>query len=106
MAWLILGIAVLSEIAWALSLKWASTQGTWSSASVPIALNFLNMWLLALVMRALPAGTVYAIWTGLGAVGVVILGAFLFGEKLNLVQAGFIALIVVGVAGTKYFATA
>lgn len=106
MAWLILGIAVLSEIAWALSLKWASTQGTWSSASVPIILNFLNMGLLALVMRTLPAGTVYAIWTGLGAVGVVILGVFLFGEKLNLVQAGFIALIVVGVAGTKYFASA
>lgn len=106
MAWLILGIAVLSEIAWASSLKWASTQGTWAAASVPIILNFLNMGLLALVMRTLPAGTVYAIWTGLGAVGVVILGVFLFGEKLNLVQAGFIGLIVVGVAGTKYFATA
>lgn len=93
---------MLSEIAWALSLKWASIQGTCAAASVPI---FLNLGLLALVMRTLPAGTVYAIWTGLGAVGVVILGVFLFGEKLNLVQGGFIALIIVGVAGTKYFAT-
>lgn len=106
MAWIILGIAVLSEIAWALSLKWASTHGNWATASVPIILNFLNMGLLALVMRTLPAGTVYAIWTGLGAVGVVILGVFLFGEKLNAVQGCFIALIVVGVGGTKYFAAA
>ncbi|HUD95750.1 multidrug efflux SMR transporter [Sphingobium sp.] len=106
MAWLILGIAVFTEICWALSLKWAATLGNWQASAVPIALSFLNMGLLALAMRDLPAGTAYAIWTGLGAVGVIIAGIFLFGDKVNPVQAGFMAMIVIGVAGTKLFAQA
>ena len=106
MAWIILGIAAFTEIIWALSLKWAATTGTWQSSIVPIALSFLNMALLALAMRDLPAGTAYAIWTGLGAVGVIIGGVVLFGDKVSVVQAGFMALIVIGVAGTKLFAPA
>jgi len=101
MAWLVLGVAVITEIIWALSLKWAGAQATWQAASVPIVLSFVNMGLLALAMRGLPAGTAYAVWTGLGAVGVVVCGAWLFGEKLSAVQIGFMALIVVGVIGTK-----
>ena len=93
MAWLVLGVAVVTEIIWALSLKWAGVQATWQAAAVPIALSFVNMGLLA--------GTAYAVWTGLGAVGVGICGALLFGEKLSGVQIGFMALIVVGVVGTK-----
>lgn len=69
MAWLVLGVAVVTEIIWALSLKWAGVQATWQAASVPIALSFVNMGLLAWAMRGLPAGTAYAVWTGLGAVG-------------------------------------
>ena len=103
MAWLILGIAVFTEICWALSLKWAATIASWQASIVPIALSFLNMALLALAMRAIPAGTAYAIWTGLGAVGVIIGGMILFGDKVNPVQAGFMAMIVIGVAGTKLF---
>ena len=57
MAWLILGIAVFTEICWALSLKWAATIASWQASIVPIALSFLNMALLALAMRAIPAGT-------------------------------------------------
>jgi len=106
MAWLILGIAVVTEIIWALSLKWTATQATWAASAVPITLSFLNMGLLALAMRGLPAGTAYAVWTGLGAVGVTLFGVILFGEKINPVQVGFIALIIVGVMGTKIFASA
>ncbi|WP_294196439.1 multidrug efflux SMR transporter [uncultured Sphingomonas sp.] len=106
MAWLILGVAVITEIVWALSLKWAATQGSWLASVVPITLSFVNMGLLALAMRGLPAGTAYAVWTGLGAVGVTIFGVILFGEKLNPAQIGFIALIIVGVVGTKLFAPA
>ncbi|MEZ0496502.1 multidrug efflux SMR transporter [Sphingomonas sp. IW22] len=104
MAWLILGVAVVTEIIWALSLKWAAMQQSWSASALPIALSFLNMWLLAMAMRGLPAGTAYAVWTGLGAVGVTIFGMILFGESLNGIQLGFIALIVIGVVGTKLFA--
>ncbi|GAA3704142.1 MULTISPECIES: DMT family transporter [Sphingomonas] len=106
MAWLILGIAVITEIVWALSLKWAAMQGTLLASAVPVTLSFVNMGLLALAMRGLPAGTAYAVWTGLGAVGVTVFGVVLFGEKLNPTQMAFIALIIVGVAGTKFFATA
>ncbi len=104
MAWIILSIAVVTEIIWALSLKWAAGQATVASSIVPIALSFLNMGLLALAMRGIPAGTAYAVWTGLGAIGVIIGGAMLFGERISMVQAGFMALIVIGVMGTKLFA--
>lgn len=106
MAWLVLGIAVATEIAWALSLKWAAVQKGWTISVVPIALSFLNMGLLAFAMRGLPAGTAYAVWTGLGAVGVVVFGAILFGEKVNPAQMAFIALTIAGVVGTKLFAEA
>jgi len=55
-------------------------------------------------MRGLPAGTAYAVWTGLGAVGVVIGGAIVFGDKIAPIQAGFMVLTVIGVMGTKLFA--
>lgn len=103
MAWVILAIAVFTEICWALSLKWAATIGSWQASVVPVSLSFLNMALLAFAMRGISAGTAYAIWTGLGAVGVIIGGIFWFGEKVNGVQIGFMTLIVIGVAGTKLF---
>jgi quaternary ammonium compound-resistance protein SugE len=106
MAWLILAIAVCTEIVWALSLKWAAGKATLIAATVPIVLSFVNMGLLALAMRGIPAGTAYAVWTGLGAVGVIIGGAILFGERISPVQAGFMALIVIGVVGTKLTAQA
>ncbi len=104
MAWIILGIAVVTEICWALSLKWAATVATWQASTVPIVLSFVNMGLLALAMRGIPAGTAYAVWTGLGAVGVIIGGVLFFGDKVSAVQGGFMALTVVGVVGTKLFA--
>lgn len=105
MAWIILAIAVFTEIIWALSLKWAATLGTWQASIVPVSLSFLNMALLAFAMRGISAGTAYAIWTGLGAVGVIIGGIFWFGEKVNGVQIGFMTLIVIGVVGTKLFSS-
>lgn len=106
MAWLVLGIAVITEICWALSLKWAANIGTWQASAVPVVLSFVNMGLLALAMKGLPAGTAYAIWTGLGAIGVIIGGMILFGDRVTPVQAGFMAMILIGVAGTKLFAPA
>ena len=106
MAWVILAIAVVTEIIWALSLKWAATIGSWQASIVPVSLSFLNMALLAFAMRGISAGTAYAIWTGLGAVGVILAGIMLFGDRVSPLQAGFMALTVIGVAGTKLFAPA
>ena len=105
MAWIILAIAVCTEIVWALSLKWAATVGTWQASIVPVSLSFVNMALLAFAMRGISAGTAYAIWTGLGAVGVIIGGIIYFDEKVNGIQMGFMALIVIGVVGTKLFSS-
>lgn len=103
MSWLILALAIVAEICWALSLKWASTVGTWLAGAVPIVLSFVTMGMLALAMRGLAAGTAYSIWSGLGAVGVIVGGVILFGERVTLVQGCFMALTVVGVVGTKLF---
>ena len=106
MYWLVLAIAVVTEICWALSLKWAATVATWQASSVPVILSFVNMGLLALAMRGLPAGTAYAVWTGCGAVGVIIGGMILFGDKVSAVQAVFMTITVVGIVGTKLFSHA
>lgn len=105
MGWIVLAIAVFTEICWALSLKWAASAEGWAASIVPITLSFVNMALLGYAMREINAGTAYAIWTGLGAVGVIIGGTILFGEKVSTVQIGFMALIVIGVVGTKLFST-
>ena len=97
MAWFALSLAVVTEILWALSLKWASSLGNWQAAAVPIA--------LALAMRGLPAGMTYALWTGAGTVGVVLGGALFFGDKVSLPQLFFIALIIIGSVGTKFFSS-
>ncbi len=101
MAWIVLGVAVFTEICWALSLKRAGVEATWQASIVPIVLSFINMGLLAWAMRGLPASLAYAVWTGLGAVGVAIAGAVLFREVLAPAQYGFMVLVVVGVVGMK-----
>lgn len=101
MAWLILAVAVVTEIIWALSLKWAAMQASLAASAIPIALSFVNMGLLALAMRGLPAGTAYAVWTGIGSVGITLLGILLFGDSPSVARLACIALIVGGVAGLK-----
>ena len=71
MPWLALCTAVVTEIIWGLSLKWApTTSRPLVAALIPIVLSFLNMGLLSYAMRFLPAGLSYALWTGLGSIGV------------------------------------
>lgn len=70
MPWLALCTAVVTEIIWGLSLKWApTTSRPLVAALIPIVLSFLNMGLLSYAMRFLPAGLSYALWTGLGSIG-------------------------------------
>ena len=101
MAWTYLFLAGLFEIGWAIGLKY--TEGF--SRPVPSILTALSMVisvvLLGIAMRSLPLGTSYAIWTGIGTVGTVILGIFLFAEPATAVRLGCIALIVAGIAGLK-----
>ncbi|GBG01735.1 SugE protein [Azospira sp. I13] len=99
--WLILAVAVVTEILWALSLKFIQQHpGPWPMVG-SLGLTLINMTLLSFAMRGIPAGVAYAIWTGLGAVGVALCGALLFGEQLNGGQIGAMALVIVGVVGMK-----
>ena len=100
-AWLLVTLAGLLEVAWAIGLK--SSEGftrPWVSAFTVVTLAG-SMWLLALALRTLPVGTGYAVWTGIGAVGTAILGVVLLGESRSLARLACIALIVVGIVGLR-----
>jgi quaternary ammonium compound-resistance protein SugE len=101
MAWIWLTVAGLLEVVWAVGLKY--TDGftrPWPSA-VTIAAMVASVYCLAVAVRTIPIGTGYAVWTGIGAVGVAILGMVLFGESAALARIGAILLIVAGIAGLK-----
>lgn len=101
MSWLILFLAGLFEIAWAIGLKY--TDGytrLWPTVST-VAGMIVSVWLLGIAARGLPIGTAYAVWTGIGAVGTVILGIVLFDEPANAARLICVAMIVGGIIGLK-----
>ena len=101
-AWIYRAVAVLVEETWGLSLKSAAVMelGKWF-CGVTVGLSLLSMWLLILVMRDLPVGLAYGIWTCLGTVGITLGGWLLFKETLTGGQIFFLALCITGVAGLK-----
>lgn len=101
MSWLFLFLAGLLETVWATGLKYSEGfTRFWPSVGTLIAM-ILSFWLLAAAMRNLPMGTAYAVWTGIGAVGAVILGIVLFNEPVTFARIGCVSLIVAGIAGLK-----
>ena len=101
MPWLLLLLAGIFEVAWAVGLKYS--QGftrLWPSLGTVVAMA-ISFALLAAAMRSLPLGTAYAVWVGIGAVGTVILGVVLFGEPLGMMRATCVGLIVLGLVGLK-----
>jgi quaternary ammonium compound-resistance protein SugE len=103
MDWLILLVAGLMEIGWAIGLKY--TDGftkLWPSVGTAVAL-VASMALLSFALRTIPVGTGYAVWTGVGAVGVAIIGMLVLGEPRNPLRIACILLIVLGIVGLKFF---
>ncbi len=101
MAWIILIIAGLFEVAWAIGLKY--TEGftrLWPTIWTVLAM-MASLWLLGMAMKSLPVGTAYAIWVGVGAVGTVVLGIVLLGEPANALRLISVGLIVAGLVGLK-----
>lgn len=101
MAWLLLFIAGLFEIGWAIGLKY--TEGFtkfWPSVATLTAMT-LSVVLLGIAMKSLPVGTSYAVWVGVGAVGTAILGMVLFAEPATLGRIASLSLIVAGIVGLK-----
>lgn len=101
MNWLILFIAGLFEVAWAIGLKY--TEGftkLWPSVGTLLAM-VLSVVLLGIAMKGIPVGTAYAVWTGIGTMGAVILGIILFNEPANATRLICLGLILAGIAGLK-----
>lgn len=94
-------IAGLSEIGWAVGLKYTDGFSRPLPTVATVAGMIVSFYFLALAMRDIPLGTAYAVWTGIGAVGTVILGMILFGEPRDLSRLACIALILAGVVGLK-----
>jgi len=106
MAWILLVVAGLLEVGWAIGLKY--TQGftrLWPSVFTLTAM-VLSVVLLGVAMKSLPVGTSYAVWVGVGAVGTAILGMVLFGEPATAGRLVSLGLIVAGIIGLKLASSA
>lgn len=101
MAWVYLVLAGLFEVGWAIGLK--SSHGftrLWPSIATVVAMA-ISLTLLGLALKSLPIGTAYSVWTGIGAVGTVMLGIMLFGESASAGRLVCVGLILAGIVGLK-----
>ncbi|MDF4688810.1 multidrug efflux SMR transporter [Vibrio parahaemolyticus] len=101
MAWGILFIAGLCEIAWAVGLKYSQGLTKFGASAFTIVFMLLSFWLLGIALRTLPLGIAYGVWVGIGAIGTAIVGIYLFNEPATLIKALSLLMIVAGIAGLK-----
>jgi quaternary ammonium compound-resistance protein SugE len=101
LAWATLAVAGLLEIGWAIGLKYTDGFSRLVPSVLTVGAMAASVGLLSLALRHIPIGTAYAVWTGIGAVGVAIAGMILFGEPRDGLRILFILLIVAGIIGLK-----
>ena len=101
MSWLILFVAGLFEIVWAIGLKYTDGFTRLLPSAITLIAAAIGFGLLGLAMKTLPVGTAYSVWVGIGAAGTVLMGIVLFNEPVNALRIGSVVLIVLGVLGLK-----
>ena len=101
MAWFLLIIAGLFECGWAVGLKYTDSFTKLVPSVLTIAAMGISFWLLSIAMKTIPIGTAYGVWTGIGAIGVALLGMFLLGESKDVMKIICLLLIVAGIVGLK-----
>lgn len=101
MAWIYLIIAGLFECGWAIGLKYTDGFTRLTPSLLTVAAMAVSFWLLSVAMKSIPIGTAYAVWTGIGAIGVAIMGMILFGESRDMLRILSLLLIVSGIIGLK-----
>ncbi|WP_064574619.1 quaternary ammonium compound efflux SMR transporter SugE [Cupriavidus gilardii] len=101
MPWVYVLLAGLTEIAWATGLKYSEGFSRLWPSAFTIVTMVVSFWLLSLAMRALPLGTAYAVWTGIGAVGSFAVGILLFGESASFWRLFSAGLVLAGIVGLK-----
>ncbi|HEU0196145.1 MAG TPA: quaternary ammonium compound efflux SMR transporter SugE [Nevskiaceae bacterium] len=102
MSWIVLGIAGLFEAGWAIALKYSDGfTRPWPSVATIVGMA-ASVVLLSIAMKQLPVGTAYAVWTGIGVIGTVVLGIVLLHEPATVARLGCLALIAIGIIGLKF----
>ena len=101
MPWLILFVAGLLEVVWALMLKQSEGFSKPGPTAVFVIALLFSMFLLSQALKSLPVGTAYAVWTGIGAAGTAILGMLLLGESRDIVKLVSLVMIVAGIIGLR-----
>ncbi|EJI1382602.1 QacE family quaternary ammonium compound efflux SMR transporter [Vibrio alginolyticus] len=101
MAWGILFIAGLCEIAWTVGLKYSQGFTKFGASAFTIVFMLLSFWLLGIALRTLPLGIAYGVWVGIGAIGTAVVSIYLFNEPATLIKALSLLMIVAGIAGLK-----
>ena len=102
MAWILLILAGLLEVGWAVGLKFTDGFSRIGPTIATAAALVASMILLGLAVRSLPLGTAYAVWTGIGSIGTAVLGIVLFNEPATGLRLASIGLIVAGILGLKF----
>ncbi|MEB7558415.1 quaternary ammonium compound efflux SMR transporter SugE [Kluyvera cryocrescens] len=101
MSWIILFVAGLLEVVWAVGLKYTHGFSRMVPSVITVVAMVVSMAMLSWAMKSLPVGTAYAVWTGIGAVGAAITGILLLGESASPMRIASLALIVMGIIGLK-----
>lgn len=101
MAWVFLIIAGIFEVVWAIGLKYTEGFTKMLPSVITVVGMAISFYFLSMAVKTLPIGTAYAIWTGIGAAGAVILGIILFGEPRGILRLMFVAFILIGIIGLK-----
>ncbi|HDZ8878221.1 TPA: quaternary ammonium compound efflux SMR transporter SugE [Aeromonas dhakensis] len=102
MSWLLLLLAGLFEVAWAIGLKYTDGFSRPLPTLLTLSAMGVSVLLLAMAVKQLPLGTAYAVWTGIGAVGTVLMGIWLFNEPATLARVLCLLLIIGGILGLKF----
>lgn len=101
-SWIILVIAGLLETGWAIGMKYSEGFTKLMPSVFTIVTMTVSVFMLAFAMKSLPVGTAYAVWTGIGAVGTVVMGIMLFGDSTSPARVFCVALILIGIIGLKF----
>ncbi|MFG6247207.1 DMT family transporter [Vibrio diabolicus] len=101
MAWGILFIAGLCEVAWAVGLKYSQGFTKLAASGFTVTFMVLSFWLLGIALRTLSLGIAYGVWVGIGAIGTAIVSIYIFNEPATLIKLLSLLLIVAGIAGLK-----
>lgn len=105
MSWIYLLLAGIFEIGFAIGMKYSDGFSKPLPTTATVGAALISLYLMSQAMKTIPVGTAYAIWTGIGALGVAVLGIFLFNDSASPARLGCVALIVAGVIGLKLVST-